>query len=348
MDKRNEIFRKREYNALDILKLVLSVLVMLIHTGIDKTVISPLLRIAVPLFFIISSYFFFLKIEKMSDEQGRRNALIHFVKRNLLLYLLWSAVQLPIILYVRGYYRDFSWRDLLLFLKELLLGSSFTGSWYIMALVIGTVFIYYLSKKISPARLVVITLPIYVLCCFATNYWNLFEDGGVLHTFILGYRKYMGVVFYTSFPVSFFWISVGCLFAKWRKAFKFPSLIVMLAASALLLAAERVLIVMCGLAVTDDCYFSLMLFCPVLFLLVRQCGFTLNSRFRIREISVLIYVTHGAVGRVIGFLLKKAPWSIFHGEAPKLILSFLLIVLLGQLVTYLKDRYSAKIFRYLC
>ena len=44
---------QKRYNTLDILKFILSFFVVFIHSGVDKTVLSPLLRTAVPLFFII-------------------------------------------------------------------------------------------------------------------------------------------------------------------------------------------------------------------------------------------------------------------------------------------------------
>ena len=98
--------KTKEYNSLDILKFVLSILIMVIHTGIDKTIISPLLRIAVPLFFIISSFFFFSKINSISEKE-KPAALLRFVKRNLGLYLFWAIIQLPVKIYVNGYFNDF-------------------------------------------------------------------------------------------------------------------------------------------------------------------------------------------------------------------------------------------------
>ena len=73
----------KEYNSLDILKFILSIFVLIIHSEIDKTVISPLLRIAVPIFFVISGYLFFSKIQKLDNRKDELNALAHLFKRNL-------------------------------------------------------------------------------------------------------------------------------------------------------------------------------------------------------------------------------------------------------------------------
>ena len=44
-------------NAIDMMKLILSIFVVLIHSEVNLGMFTPFLRIAVPLFFIISSFF---------------------------------------------------------------------------------------------------------------------------------------------------------------------------------------------------------------------------------------------------------------------------------------------------
>ena len=72
---------KRTYNSIDILKIILALFVVVIHSGIDKTVLAPVLRIAVPLFFIISSYFFFTKNAKLQTNKEKNTAL-HITRQN--------------------------------------------------------------------------------------------------------------------------------------------------------------------------------------------------------------------------------------------------------------------------
>ena len=67
------------------LKLILSIFVVVIHTtGLD--IFSPILRFAVPLFFMLSSYFFFSKYDSTDDTYERRDMLFKYIKRNLQLY----------------------------------------------------------------------------------------------------------------------------------------------------------------------------------------------------------------------------------------------------------------------
>ena len=70
----------------DILKFLLSLMVVMIHSKLLPDLLYPWLRIAVPLFFIMSAYFFFLKIGNSIDENERKNELKKYVLRNLKFY----------------------------------------------------------------------------------------------------------------------------------------------------------------------------------------------------------------------------------------------------------------------
>lgn len=336
----------REYNSVDILKLVLAVFVMIIHSGIDKTTISPLLRIAVPIFFIASSYFFFAKNKALAGKAERRGALLRFVKRNLLLYLFWTIVQLPVVMLMRGSFHDLFPNGILNAVKDVLLGNGFIGSWYIMASVIGVPLVCWASKKIPAGWLVVITLPLYALCCLVTNYRNMFDASSVVAVLDAGYREITGLHFYTSLPVALFWIAMGRFLAERKMEAKSGVLWAALLVCAGLLALERFFIVKYDLAAMDDCYFMLAPLCPVIFLLVRRCKKGFRSSVRIREISVIIYVTHGCCERIVGFLLKKLPIDSWMQDVAKIAISFIVILVLGHVLIYLKERRGARIFKY--
>ena len=79
----------------DIVKFILSLLVLAIHSTLYPMVLYPWLRIAVPLFFMMSSYFLFSKLREASKD-NHRAILRKFVVRNLQLYLCWFIILLPI------------------------------------------------------------------------------------------------------------------------------------------------------------------------------------------------------------------------------------------------------------
>lgn len=341
----NEQFAK-EYNSADILKFVLSVFVMIIHSGIDKTVISPLLRMAVPLFFIASSYFFFSKNKKLTEKAEKRGALVRFIKRNVLLHLFWAVLQLPVIMFMRGYFYDLFPNGILSIVKDMVLGNGFTGSWYIIASLIGVVAVYWISKVISAGWLVLITLPLYIVCCLVTNYWNIFDSSSIVVTLGNGYHELTGLYFYTSFPVALFWVSLGRFLVEVKIELKDRTLWSICVISGALLALEQHLIVRYGLATTDDCYFMLILLCPALFLLVSRCKVTFKTNFRLREISVIVYVMHGCCERVVGYILKMLPFDYPGQNVAKIVISLVVILMLGHILIYVREKRGISFLKY--
>ena len=338
----------KKYNLIDVVKFILAILIMIIHSGIDKTVISPILRVAVPLFFIISAYFFFRKLTKIEDNIERRKALFHFVKRNLFLYIIWAIIQLPLIIYFRDYYLNFFPNGILSVFKDFLQGSMFTGSWFIVALVLAVIVVYFASKKIPAWLILLLTVPIYVLCCFSSNYFGLLPETSFLVSFFKGYESVFGVAFYTSLPAAFFWVAAGNFFAKNEFSFKKFYLYIAFALSAICIAVERYFIVRYNLQNADDCYFSLMLLCPLLFLIILKHNGSINSTFRFRELSTIIYVAHGSVERMVEFVLKKFMTENNVTNSLKVVISFCLILAVGYLIILLRTKVRLKPLKYIC
>ncbi len=340
--------RCREYNSLDVLKFLLSIFVLVIHSEIDKTVLSPLLRVAVPTFFIISSYLFFSKLEGIPNKRERHKALKHLVKRNVYLYIAWTIIQLPMLIYGKHYHTAFFENGIWYTLRDVLLGNSFTGSWYIIALALGTPILYMLSRKMHPRCLLLLTLPIYVLCCFASNYRGSLPENSGLDSFFAVYKQVTMCDFNTSLPGALFWIALGKFLAAEKEAIQNRKLYLALIISVALIAVERVFIVQCHLQYHDDCYFSLVLLCPSLFLLVKQNSITFHSKFRFREISTLIYVIHGSCGRITGFALKQMPQYFRSNEPIKVMITLAASIVISVAVLYLRDKSKWKVLKFIC
>ena len=341
----------KEYNTIDILKFVLSLFVLVIHSEIDKTFISPLLRIAVPSFFLISSSLFFSKISTLPDAKSKNHALKRLVKRNTYLYLFWVILQIPIQLTAYHYPISFSLHGIWTAIKAVFLiifYHGFTGSWYIVALVIGTVIIYFCSKKISAGWLVLLTLPIYVMCCFSTNYRGLFSSESFVMQFLNTFEAVTQRSPHVTLLCALPWIAIGNYFVTYPIRIKTSALGILLACFAALIAAERYWVLLHNWSYADDCYFTLILLCPALLFLLSQHQFSFHSRFRFREMSTLVYVTHGSCNRIIGYLLKKTSLDPLFCVYLKIGVSFAIIMIAGMLFLILRDKLHSKILRYAC
>ena len=79
--------------SVDICKFILSIMVVAIHVSPVsqelRVYLLPLFRLAVPLFFMFSSYFLFLKLSTAGDGV---EVLIKYITRNAQLYLFWYVV----------------------------------------------------------------------------------------------------------------------------------------------------------------------------------------------------------------------------------------------------------------
>lgn len=60
---------EKNYDILDLIKFVFSIMIVAIHTELLPNILYPWLRLAVPLFFIISSFLLFSKINKSSKDE---------------------------------------------------------------------------------------------------------------------------------------------------------------------------------------------------------------------------------------------------------------------------------------
>lgn len=148
---------RKNNSVFDIFRLILCVLVVCIHTSFLSNILYPWLRLTVPLFFIMSSYFFFEKINNIEETEQKSIILKKYVIRNLQLYAFWFVVLLPITLKLRDYFEDGILTGMFNIIRAFLFSSTFRASWFIMALIIATVVVCWLSKFLSNKVMLVIS-----------------------------------------------------------------------------------------------------------------------------------------------------------------------------------------------
>ncbi|WP_409932557.1 acyltransferase family protein [Xanthocytophaga flavus] len=135
---------KRTYNGIDLMKFLAAFLVISIHTRPFYD-IHPVLgflfeniitRVAVPFFFISSGFLFFTKVLETSSVSEQRKLLVGFLKRILVLYLLWTLIYLPYDLYFIYKKQHDLVATLLSYLQRLLLWGSHFHLWYLLSLMV--------------------------------------------------------------------------------------------------------------------------------------------------------------------------------------------------------------------
>lgn len=284
--------QRKNIEILDVTKFIMAVMVVGIHT-LGKYGLYPLFRIAVPLFFIISSYLFFSN----SEKRGSIKYLKKFCIRNIKLYSFWFIVLMPIFLPMGDLTGNLPFNAFKLIIK-IFFGSTFSASWYISALVIGMCCIFVCDKvKLKQGIILGLTFGIYVICCLNSNYRNLMDDNSIV---VMINRVYPGTM-YNGFLVSLFWIALGYIFAckgmiSDRKRSKIGLVI-----SILLLLGEYLIVTKYHMTVDNDCYFMLIPVCYFIFDNLISCKWKakkLDVKL-LRKYSTIIYCVHGSLAGII-------------------------------------------------
>lgn len=216
---------RKLYPALDYLKIILTILVIAIHfapfgspsamDNLNFYTTQYFTRIAVPGFFVMSSFLIFSKCNYDNFD-------IHYVmakcKHFLYLYLIWTAIY--------GFYIFKSWQHGRKTLLELIRDFFFVGSylhlWYFPAIILALFLTGLLLKlRLKPWTITIIASIFYCLGLLGHTYFRLNEIfiGAEARDFVLNYLK----IFYTTrngLFEGFLFVAVGMLLAHKKDFFE--------------------------------------------------------------------------------------------------------------------------------
>lgn len=292
---------KKPNSVFDIAKLILCITVVNIHSWFLPKWLFPLARLAVPVFFMISAYFFFLKTGRCNgNTESEKNALKDFIKHNLQLYLFWFIALLPFTLKIKGWFEN---KNALLGIikmtRDIIFGSSFRASWFIMALVIATFIVYYASKLVDNRVLLVLAILIYAAVTLYSSYYVKFDDIEIVHSFVKRYNLVFGNS-YNSYPVALIWVVCGKCFADKTFSPSFKKSIPVLVVSLAFLYAEWCCVKKIGGGYNNDCYFMLLPASVALFgILCNIKPFAVKGSLTMRKMSTLIYALHATAVTIV-------------------------------------------------
>lgn len=157
--------QRKDIQLIDLGKFIASIGVLAIHECIfsDGSYANRMeLRIYsvfVPFFFAVSAYLFFRKTQTLPFKEACV-CLLKFCKRIGILYFLWLMVYLILLPHLEPDFLNAG------FVKQLFFGHTFFGSWYLSALLVGTVLMFFLSRVSYGGMIVVGCLfYCYMGCC---------------------------------------------------------------------------------------------------------------------------------------------------------------------------------------
>ena len=337
---------KKPIDGVDFLKLLLSFVIVAIHSEFLSCVIFPLARLAVPTFFVLSGYFAFVKINSQQTSQQKQSTLWKIVKRYLQLYLFWLIVLSPIVIYIGEYYKRGLLESTLDLIHNFLFDSTFPSSWYIMACVLGITIIYFLSRKLDNLVLLAVTIPIYVFVTLISQFTSEIKAHPVLNDIYSFFVMILGTP-YWNFMVSLIYILIGKMIAE-RKLSNCQSkkfLIGLLACVVGLFLERWAWSRIPTFRNEVICYFMLPPTAAFLVLWVMHLNVNIKHAAAYRKISTITYCIHYSVVKVISEIM-----SILRVSDPHRILLFfsasIISVCVGLVILKLEKSERLSILKY--
>lgn len=291
------IIRSERNLSLDILKVVLSIMVIGLHANflieIDKyssfLFVNGVFRMAVPIFFIINGYFFYPLV---ANAQGRSSPKIKaWFERVLILYAVWTSVYLifwmPLL--------SFNPHGISKFMQTIFIG--YFHLWYLPALLLAAFMFRVLHQNIKDIYILIL---MFVCFCagvsidYAGNY-DVF-GGTRLDSFfdeVWAHRNFL----FSGFP----FFGLGWFLRKqgWGEKASFNMIAIMAVVTlALLFLESGVNYKLMNKDGGFDNYLSLALVCPAIFMFVSRINIPSSMKY-VSQYSSALYFVH--VLFVIGF-----------------------------------------------
>ena len=328
---------KSSYNSIYVFKFLAAIMVVAIHTNpffdypVFNFIITSLCRIAVPFFFVFSSFIFF----KTKNEKGKN--IIDFLKRIVILYCFWFVVELPIIIDRFFIQSDYSFLiKICLLMRGVFINNTFCASWYLTALCEGMLVVDYVSRRYGNKAIIFISIA-----------FSIFALSGTLINPIVsslfnlkGYNMILAILI----PWNSFFVAVPfCYIGKWlaekilsieQKKYVYKPLFL---CSIILFVCE----IGFGLyvrkysdVVNTDTMISLFLLAPLVVILLIEHNISIKASIAsyCRKTSILIYLTHG----IWKYVLLKF-MLIERG-----MLGFCMVLILSILTSLLIIKFSSK------
>lgn len=327
------------YTTGDLCKLLCAILVVGIHTQPlgerleGGYIFTTICRIAVPFFFVFSSYVFFLK----------KSSLFLYVKRLLILELVWTFIESPLIIY-KFFYADYTslFYSSYKLLFAMLFGESYMGSWFIHASWMGMCVIFLLKN--NKLLLYLIAGIALILSLLDTSYYYLLTNT----SFEIYWTKLNQIIYPSeSFIIAIPYMLIGKYLAEnfKKSVINLNVTIAIFVLSFLLMIAESLFCLSLSshsLELMANPRFEVFIMLPItVYFFIRvvlsyEVLISQNLSKYIRKMSILIYLTHQPLMLVIYKL----------GVEPVGVCFFILTVLLSVFTAVAIIKCSS-IFKYL-
>ncbi|MCM1038239.1 MAG: acyltransferase [Ruminococcus sp.] len=290
------------YRGIDIMKFIMALFVVVLHThplsGIHDTLniwsADIIGRVSVPFFFTVTGFLLEKQIRQAGRGTGRR-ILAPYIRKLLILYGIWTAVYLPIIIYDKIVISETGLKyDLLAVVRDFFLVGSYAQLWYLPAAAVGLIIVYFLRKYAGERGCAVIVFLLFCMGLLTQSYFGLLVKMVPLDGLLWKLMKLVKMAMVTCRNGIFFgsiFLYMGTWIAGKEMRIKSWSAALCLIASIALLGVEVFALEKAGYVRESDMY--LMLLPAAFFLMLFAISFTVKrDTVFFRKMSMNIYFVH--------------------------------------------------------
>ncbi len=330
-----------------ILKFILSLLVVAIHvepfTGDTAFYLNNCIaRIAVPTFFVLTSYFLF---DKLLNNNWDKKIFWKQQKHLALYYLVWLLLHAPVIIIRLTETTDKPFEFAWLLIQAVCLKGAYGSLWFLPATLMALTLVYLLGKKTKPWVSLLISFPFFFFAVLETEYYALIKDI-VWMDYIYDFLVMIFGWLANGLTFGFFFCSVGYYIAYTKhKKRNFKADVIITILSFVLLFSETTIIRDYNLGAS---YGAMFLLIPTVYFLCRvvlnmKPNSKLNTAAKfLQNMSLLIYPMHFAVMEIMEYILQNNKCYIASTVLQYVIVTAITCGI-STLIIYLGDKKNIKI-----
>lgn len=312
-------YMKDRNQLVDVFRVILILMVIAIHVGVfpNSLVLSfftvdGFFRIAVPIFFIINGYYFQTNVTDL-------NLFKRWMSRVLVLFISWQVIYLP--MYIP--YDGLNARHLAVFLSEIIFG--YHHLWYISAMAIGGIILYYLKDFRYGLYL---SLGLFILGTLLQYSRVFINVDSVYYKILSQYWIFRNGLFF-GFPMMYFGSYIARNNLIQKLSVKFSLLVLMV--GLLLLGAElnfSYITIFNKNTYHIDFICSLLIVCPMLFVTLMKNHGSYFKGFDTKKLALLTGAMYFVHPYMIYFISFSSTFNIFQIYIITVALTFLTSLLL--------------------
>ena len=331
----------KRYDGLDFAKFLCAFLVISIHMSyFGKRYFEPLTRFAVPIFFMITGYFY-SSIKKSNRESGQIKKTIAILLFSNLLYLLWKIARCVLLnesfsIYFSPLLSVKAW------IKSLCFNWSFFSEhlWYLGALLYVLVIILIVDKYSHRKKLYKF-IPLLLLANIILGNYSTLLFGVQFPLILTRNFLFCGLPFFL----------LGDALRQKQCALTQNQLTVMAIFAMLLTMAENIFLLKSGKSFNADCFFATPFLAYSLFVLFLENTNNISSKYILANIAKLgkststtVYIVHPIaitiVGKIVNIIGEYFPYlnTMYHYVAPLIVL--ILCTVFAYFFNLLKEKHS--------